>query len=83
MKLTSYMAITAHFAAYDENGNLVIRSRLIAFRALSGSHTGVNMGSTFLGILKDYNILHKVFTRLDLASIQFIQTFTDRRDNSG
>lgn len=60
LKLTSFMAITAHYAAKDEHGNLVIRSRLIAFRAVSGSHTGVNLGAIFFGILKEYGLLHKV-----------------------
>ncbi|KAJ3535357.1 hypothetical protein NM688_g6991 [Phlebia brevispora] len=59
MKLTSFMAITAHFSAYDERGNLTIKSRLIAFRALSNSHTGENLASVCFEVLQEYGILHK------------------------
>ena len=60
------MAITAHYAAKDENRHLVIRSHLIAFRTVPVNHTGVNLAGIFYGILRDYGILHKV-----LGSIAF------------
>ena len=85
LKLTSFMAITAHFVARDERGNLIVRSRLIAFRMVSGSHTGVNLAGTFFNILKEYGLLHKVrcFQCLEvIGSITQVQTSQVTLDNA-
>lgn len=58
--LTSYMAITAHYADYDKNGKLCISSRLFAFRAVAGMHSGENLANIFFGMLRDAGLLHKV-----------------------
>ena len=60
MKLASFMAITAHFMGRDERGNLVVKTRLIAFRAVAVGHTGENLARIFYGILKEYSLLYKV-----------------------
>jgi hypothetical protein len=55
------MAVTAHYCAKSsKTGNLVLRSQLVAFRNLQGSHTGVNIGKVFVRIVKEVNCLHKV-----------------------
>lgn len=58
--LEGYMAITAHYAAKSAAGHLVIRSRLIAFRHLEGSHTGFNIGNVFVQVLKEIGCLRRV-----------------------
>lgn len=58
--MRSFMAVTAHFSSKDDNGNLVTRSRLVAFRHVSGSHTGAHLAKSFLDILKELGVLHKV-----------------------
>ena len=48
------MAVTAHFCAYSSDGKrLVVKSRLAAFRHVSGMHDGVNLAKVFVIILKD------------------------------
>jgi hypothetical protein len=57
------MAITAHYCLEADIGGkkkLTLRSHLIAFRHLEGSHTGQNIAKVFLGVLKEFNIAHKV-----------------------
>lgn len=54
------MAITAHFCSYDKHGNLLVRNRLVAFRHISGAHSGTNLAEHFITILKELGILHKV-----------------------
>lgn len=59
--LESYMAMTAHFCAKSQKtGNLIIRSHLVAFRHVSGSHTGANIGQTFVRVLKEIGCLKNV-----------------------
>lgn len=54
------MAITAHYTANDEDGNLRLYTRLIAFRSVPSSHTGVNLAHVFFGILKESGLLQSV-----------------------
>jgi hypothetical protein len=55
------MAITAHYMARDlKNGCLVLKSQLIAFRLMEGSHTGANIANTFLKVVDELGIAHKV-----------------------
>lgn len=42
------------------NGDLILKSELLGFRKLDGSHSGVNMGRVFVKVLKEVGILHKV-----------------------
>jgi len=58
--LKSYMAVTAHYAAKSPSGHLVLKSQLIAFRHLHGSHTGINIGKVFVQIIKEIGCLHKI-----------------------
>jgi hypothetical protein len=64
------MAVTAHFCAYSSDGKrLVIKSQLVAFRHVSGTHDGVNLAKVFVAILKDLGALNKVgMVTLDNAS---------------
>lgn len=59
--LESFLAVTGHYMAKSKSGQLVLKSELIAFRKLVGSHTGANMGTVFVRILKETDILHKVY----------------------
>lgn len=57
------MAVTAHFMANTPSPVgplLTLQTRLVAFRVLHGSHTGVNIGKAFVKILEEINCLHKV-----------------------
>ncbi|KAJ2918846.1 hypothetical protein MD484_g1605, partial [Candolleomyces efflorescens] len=63
------MAVTAHYLVKSASGHLTLRSRLVAFRHIQGSHAGANIGRVFVNILKEINCLHKVSTvTLDNAS---------------
>jgi hypothetical protein len=55
----SFLALTAHFIA-RENGRLVLRNRLLAFRIVEGSHNGENLARIVFAILKDAGLLGKV-----------------------
>jgi hypothetical protein len=61
--LRSFMAITGHFSSKDEHGNLVICNRLLAFRHVSGTHSGAHLAEHFMAILKELGIVHKVHFR--------------------
>ncbi|KAF5351590.1 hypothetical protein D9758_007266 [Tetrapyrgos nigripes] len=66
--LQGFMAITAHYMIY-EHRHLVMRSQLIAFRYVDGSHDGPNMAKAFFQILKEYSIEHRIgMITLDNAS---------------
>lgn len=54
------MAVTAHFIARSVSNILTLEMRLVAFRPLHGSHTGVNLAKEFLTILKEIEYLNKV-----------------------
>ncbi|CAA7268998.1 unnamed protein product [Cyclocybe aegerita] len=59
--LEGYMAVTVHYAAKSkETGNLLIRTQLVAFRQLYGSHSGINIGKVFLQIIKEIDCLNKL-----------------------
>ncbi|KAF5332789.1 hypothetical protein D9611_005171 [Ephemerocybe angulata] len=67
--LQSYMAITAHYLVMSPAGNLELKSRLVAFRHIEGSHTGENIGKVFVRVLEEIRCLHKISTiTLDNAS---------------
>ncbi|KAF7330238.1 putative AC transposase [Mycena venus] len=58
--LDSHLAITAHYIVKDANGRLVLKTRLVAFRRLEGSHTGENIGKIFVQVVKEIGCLHKI-----------------------
>lgn len=60
VNLDSHLAITAHYIIKDSNGNLVLKTQLVAFRRLQGSHTGENLGKVFVQVMKEIGCLHKV-----------------------
>ncbi len=60
VNLQSYMAVTAHYIMRLPNGRLVLRSDLVAFRALDQSHTGVNIAAVFLQLVKEIGCIKKV-----------------------
>ena len=55
------MAVTAHYTTKcSKTGNLILKSQLVAFRHLQGSHTGVNIGKVLVRVIKEVGCLHKV-----------------------
>ncbi|KAG8938267.1 hypothetical protein FRC04_009191 [Tulasnella sp. 424] len=66
--LASYMAVTAHYCV-RKDGRLILRSRLCAFRHVSGRHTGANLGKILVDILKDLGVPRRLgYITLDNAS---------------
>lgn len=59
----SYMAVTAHWITKGLNGDWMPQTRLLAFKHVKGSHSGVNLAHEIFEILKSAGILHKVWTR--------------------
>jgi len=60
--LVSFLGATAHFIVRGaSDGELILRSGLLAFRHIRGSHTGENMASVFYGIIKDAGIEQRVY----------------------
>jgi hypothetical protein len=55
----SFLALTTHFIV-RENGRLVLRNRLLAFRIVEGSHSGENLARIIFAIIKDAGLLGKV-----------------------
>jgi len=56
----SFMAVTAHWMAKGRTNQLELRSALVAFREVDGSHTGDNLGQVLFDIIQDIGITHKV-----------------------
>lgn len=56
--MTAYLAITAHYITAD----WTLRTELLSFGELLGSHSGENMAQELYDICKKYNIVHKVCT---------------------
>ena len=53
------MGVTAHYIVRD-HGNLLLRSGLLAFRHIKGSHTGENLARILFGIIREMEITHRV-----------------------
>jgi hypothetical protein len=53
------MAITAHYIVQGPS-QLVQRAVLVAFRRISGAHSGRNMAKQMAAVLRDLHITHKV-----------------------
>jgi len=56
----SFMAVTAHWVAKGRTNQLELRSALIAFREVDGSHSGENLGQVLFEIIQDVGIAHRV-----------------------
>jgi hypothetical protein len=54
--MTSYLAITGHWIDTEYK----LRSELLAFSEIDGSHSGENIAHELLKVLKRYNIQEKV-----------------------
>ena len=60
LNLLAFMAVTAHYILQCSDGNLLLRSRLIAFRNIIGLHNGENLVKYFITILQECGIIKKV-----------------------
>lgn len=58
--LAAFMAMTSHYCARDQQGNLYIANRLLAFRVVEGSHDGETIGQLMFDIVKDAGVIHSV-----------------------
>ncbi|PPR08205.1 hypothetical protein CVT24_001392 [Panaeolus cyanescens] len=56
----SFLAVTCHFAVRNSAGHLEIANRLLAFRLVTGSHEGDNVGQVMYDIVKEADIHHKM-----------------------
>jgi len=56
----SFMAVTAHWMAKGRSNHLELRSALVAFQEVNGSHSGDNMGQVLFDIIQDIGIAHRV-----------------------
>ncbi|KAJ7790431.1 hypothetical protein B0H14DRAFT_2396433, partial [Mycena olivaceomarginata] len=63
VNLDSHLAITAHYIVKDTRGNLILKTQLVAFRRLQGSHTGENIGKVFVQVMKEIGCVHKARRR--------------------
>jgi len=64
----SFMAVTAHWMAKGRTNQLELRSALVAFREVDGSHTGDNLGEVLFEIIQDIGIAHGVCIHYVLMS---------------
>ena len=59
--LVSFLGTTAHFIVRNmSDGQLLLRSGLLAFRHIQGSHTGQNLASVLYKIIKEASIEQRV-----------------------
>lgn len=76
------MAITAHYLVNEAN-SLALRCRLIAFRVLHGSHTGVRMADLCMEVFEEFEITEKVCRLANVAiTLDVIPTFLDLHGNT-
>ncbi|KAF5319548.1 hypothetical protein D9619_008318 [Psilocybe cf. subviscida] len=67
--MQSFMGVTAHFIAKSPLNVLTMETRLVAFRVLHGSHTGINLANEFLKVIEEIECLNKMsMVTLDNAS---------------
>ncbi|KAK7012539.1 ribonuclease H-like domain-containing protein [Favolaschia claudopus] len=68
--LASFLALSGHWLARDENGNLVIRNRLLVFRVVEGKHDGKSLAKIVFDIFKKAGLLkHLGQITLDNATV--------------
>lgn len=70
--LKGFMAITAHYMMKDAAGHLTMKSCLIAFRQVWGSHDGPNMAKSFLSVLEELGISDRVCVSCISLSLHLI-----------
>ena len=59
--LRSFLGVTAHFLMHDmPDGRLVMRSGLLAFQSIQGSHSSKNLANVLYKIVKDAGIEQRV-----------------------
>jgi hypothetical protein len=60
--MQGYMSITAHYCvdSYGTKKELAMKSSLIAFRYVRGSHSGKRMAQEFLDVVKELSLEKKV-----------------------
>ena len=59
--LAGFLGVTAHFIVRDtSDGGLIMRSGLLAFRRIRGSHTGENIANVLYDIITDAGIEQRV-----------------------
>ena len=59
--LVSFLGATAHPTVRGASDNqLILRSGLLAFRNIKGSHTGENLARVFYKIIKDAGVEQRV-----------------------
>lgn len=59
--LTSFLGVTAHYIVREAgSGRLLLRSGLLAFRHIKGSHTGENLAKILFGIIHEMGIVNRV-----------------------
>ena len=56
------MAITAHYMVRDNKGNDTMRSALVGFRHVTGSHDGKKIAATFVEVLRQIGAAPPSFT---------------------
>ncbi|KAK7025814.1 hypothetical protein R3P38DRAFT_2529700 [Favolaschia claudopus] len=68
--LASFLALSGHWMARDENGNLVIKNRLLVFRVVEGKHDGKSLAKLVFDIFKKAGLLkHLGQITLDNATV--------------
>ena len=59
--LTSFLGVTAHYIVREPGtGRLILRSGLLAFRHIRGSHTGENLSKVLFEIVCEMEIANRV-----------------------
>lgn len=56
--LTAFMAISDHYMTRDTNGHLVMKSCLLAFRVIEGTHDGKHLADIIYDIFEEAGLLH-------------------------
>lgn len=57
------MGLTAHWIDVKD-GKWTLRGEVVAFRALSGAHTGKNLGRYFVGLCDRVGIMSKTSSKV-------------------
>ena len=75
--LVSFLGATAHFIVRDMlHDQLILRSGLLAFRHLQGSHTGEHLAEVFYAIIKGAGIERRVCWALCVSMLSGFLIFT-------
>lgn len=67
--LSSFLGTTAHFITREPGGQLKLRSGLLAFRHLQGSHTGEHLAGVFYKTIKGAGIERRVCHHLQYLNV--------------